>query len=135
MFLPENSLMAESETPESRVPVHPPQAETHHPYGSASPVTTALRPLAQSSRNHQASLIERWMHRLTVLLFVFLCAVIGVLLVILPWRPEWTDNHFLAMDPTLRTVISSAFVRGLCSGLGVLDVWIGFWEAIHYNEG
>jgi hypothetical protein len=135
MFLPESSLMAESEMPSSRVPVHPPEVGTHHPNGSASPMATALPPLVQNSENHHPSVIDRWMHRITVLLFVFLCAVIGVLLVILPWRPEWTDNHFLAMNPTLRTVVSSAFVRGLCSGLGVLDVWIGFWEAIHYHEG
>jgi len=25
-------------------------------------------------------------------------------------------------------------VRGLCSGLGILDIWIGFSEAIHYHE-
>jgi hypothetical protein len=83
---------------------------------------------------HHPGAVDRWLHRLTVLLFVFLCAVIGVLLVILPWRPEWTDNHFLAIDPALRRIVSSPFVRGLASGLGVLDVWIGFWEAIHYHE-
>jgi hypothetical protein len=22
----------------------------------------------------------------------------------------------------------------LCSGLGLLDIWIGFWEAVHYQE-
>ena len=76
-----------------------------------------------------------WIHRITVLLFVFLCASIGVLLVIMPWRPEWTDNRLLLAYPTLREMISSGFVRGVCSGLGILDIWIGFWEAIHYREG
>jgi hypothetical protein len=76
-----------------------------------------------------------WLHRITVLLFVFLCASVGVLLVIMPWRPEWTDNHLLLAYPTLRDLLSSGFVRGLCSGLGILDIWIGFWEAVHYHEG
>jgi hypothetical protein len=31
-------------------------------------------------------------------------------------------------------MLGQGFVRGVCSGLGVLDVWIGFWEAIHYQE-
>ena len=77
---------------------------------------------------------ERWLHRISVLLFVFVCAVLGMLLVILPWRPEWTDNHLLAGYPQLRDVLGLGFVRGLCTGLGILDVWIGFSEAINYHE-
>jgi phage shock protein PspC (stress-responsive transcriptional regulator) len=76
-----------------------------------------------------------WVHRLTVLLFVFVCAVVGVLLVIIPWRPEWTDNRILLAYPGLRSFIANGFVRGVCSGLGMLDIWIGFWEAVHYHEG
>ena len=79
--------------------------------------------------------LELWLHRVTVLLFVFVCAVVGVLLVILPWRPEWTDNRLLLTYPALRALVASGFVRGFCSGLGILDIWIGFWEAIHYHEG
>lgn len=78
--------------------------------------------------------IELWLHRLTVLMFVFVCASVGVLLVILPWRPEWTDNRLLLGNPGLRGVVASGFVRGVCSGLGALDIWIGFWQAVHYHE-
>jgi hypothetical protein len=79
--------------------------------------------------------LDLWLHRVTVLLFVFVCAVVGVLLVILPWRPEWTDNRLLLTYPSLRAVVANGFFRGICSGLGMLDIWIGFWEAIHYHEG
>lgn len=78
---------------------------------------------------------QLWLNRVLVLLFVFFCATVGVLLVILPWRPEWTDNYFLLGSPGLRTFVSNGFVRGLCSGLGVLDIWIGFWEAVHFHDG
>ena len=78
--------------------------------------------------------LDLWLHRITVLLLVFVCAVVGVLLVILPWRPEWTDNRLLLTYPSLRAVVANGFVRGICSGLGMLDIWIGFWEAIHYHE-
>ena len=61
-------------------------------------------------------------------------AVAGVLLVILPWTPEWTDNYLLLSFPWLRTLVTTGFFRGLCSGLGLLDIWIGFWEALHYHE-
>jgi hypothetical protein len=100
----------------------------------------AAPPTATESRpgNHQAvrrrTQLDLWLHRVTVLLFVFVCAVVGVLLVILPWQPEWTDNRLLLAYPSLRTIVASGFVRGICSGLGMLDIWIGFWEAIHYHE-
>lgn len=77
---------------------------------------------------------DLWLHRLTILMLVFVCAVVGVLLVILPWRPEWTDNHLLLEYPALRAFVANGFVRGVCSGLGILDIGIGFWEAIHYHE-
>jgi hypothetical protein len=75
-----------------------------------------------------------WLRRLGVLVFVFVCATIGVMLIILPWRPEWSDNHLLLPFPSLRSIIASGFVRGVCTGLGLLNVWIGFWEAIQYKE-
>src|ERR1700680_1413016 len=94
---------------------------------------TALknRPLDDDPLRHTR--LQLWLHRVLVLLLVFVCAAMGVLLLILPWRPEWTDNHFLLGSPGLRTFVSNGFVRGLCSGLGLLDIWIGFWEAVHYH--
>lgn len=101
------------------------------------PVQTASETsLPQMTRRGggQLSAGRLWLHRILVLLFVFLCAVVGVLLVILPWRPEWTDNYLLLGSPALRSFFASGFVRGLCTGLGALDIWIGFWEAVHYHE-
>ncbi len=80
------------------------------------------------------SVARLWLRRVGVLLFVFLCATLGVMLMILPWRPEWSDNPLLLPYPTLRTVAASGFARGVLTGLGVLNVWIGFWEAIQYQE-
>lgn len=77
---------------------------------------------------------QLWMHRISVFLFVLISAVAGVLLIILPWTPEWTDNYLLLSFPALRSIVSNGFFRGLCSGLGLLDIWIGFWEALHYHE-
>jgi hypothetical protein len=68
------------------------------------------------------------------LLFVTVCATFGVLLVILPWTPRWSDNSLLLASADLRQFVLSGFVRGLASGVGLLDLWLGFWEAIHYHE-
>jgi hypothetical protein len=82
----------------------------------------------------ERSAAHLWLRRVGVLFFVFLCATIGVMLMILPWRPEWADNHLLLPYPTLQAFFASGFTRGICTGLGVLNVWIGFWEAIQYRE-
>lgn len=117
-------------TPFSGVPDKPeerssPQAETR---------TALLDPPGLSAAQPGPSGIQLWMHRISVFLFVLVSAVAGVLLIILPWTPEWTDNYLLLSFPALRSVISNGFFRGLCSGLGLLDIWIGFWEALHYHE-
>ncbi len=75
-----------------------------------------------------------WLRRIGVLLFVFLCATLGVMLMILPWRPEWSENPLLLPYPALHAVMASGFARGVSTGLGLLNVWIGFWEAIQYRE-
>ena len=75
-----------------------------------------------------------WLLRVRALLLVTLCATFGVLLLILPWTPRWTDNPLLLASSTLRDVVSSGFVRGLASGLGLLNLWLGFREAILYHE-
>lgn len=80
------------------------------------------------------SIARLWLRRVGVLLFVFLCATLGVMLMILPWRPEWSENPLLASFPILRSVIASGFARGVATGLGLLNVWIGFSEAIQYRE-
>ena len=98
-----------------------------------TPAKTSLAPVPVSRPS--ASVARLWLRRIGVLLFVFLCATLGVMLMILPWRPEWSDNPLLFSFPTFRAVVASGFVRGVATGLGVLNVWIGFWEAIQYQEG
>jgi hypothetical protein len=84
--------------------------------------------------SHPTSSPRIWLLRVRALLFVTLCATFGVLLVILPWTPRWTDNPLLLSSSALRDIVSSGFVRGLASGLGLLNLWLGFREAIFYHE-
>ncbi len=100
----------------------------------ANTSTALLDPPPSSTAPPPHRSVQLWMHRTSVFLFVLVSAIAGVLLVILPWTPEWTDNYLLLSFPWLRTFISTGFFRGLCSGLGLLDIWIGFWEALHYHE-
>ena len=111
------------------------------PLATGSPSLRELDPPAESparslppAESRRPSAVRLWLRRIGVLLFVFLCATVGVMLIMLPWRPEWTENHLLTAFPTLQAIFSSGFVRGLCTGLGFLNVWIGFQEALRYHE-
>ena len=103
--------------------------------GSSSTSVVEDKPSSSASALTSApNAVLVWLGRIRALLLVTLCATFGVLLVILPWTPKWTDNPLLLGSPDLREIISSGFVRGLASGLGLLNLWLGFWEAIHYHE-
>jgi len=104
------------------------------PSETSVPVVPVQAPVPVSVSRPSPSVARLWLGRIGVLLFVFFCATLGVTLMILPWRPEWSDNPLLLPYPALRAMVSSGFARGLATGLGVLNVWIGFWEAIQYRE-
>jgi hypothetical protein len=122
-------------TPDPKIPIEANTSRPPQPVSTQAEATTALLdpPLPAAQPQTQSS-VHLWLHRTSVFLFVLISAVAGVLLVILPWTPEWTDNYLLLSFPWLRTFVTTGFFRGLCSGLGLLDIWIGFWEALHYHE-
>lgn len=82
----------------------------------------------------QTNPLRRWVNHLAVALFLALCTVLGIWLALVPWSLQWTDNPLLWTHPDLRTFLGYGFVRGLCSGLGILDLWIGIREAAEYYE-
>ncbi len=99
----------------------------------AAPPTgaSASGPVAGPEKENEAPL---WMRRLSLVVFVLCCLEIGLLLVVLPWTRIWTENSLLVGSPRLQVFIQQPFVRGLVSGLGLLDIWLGLWEALHYRE-
>jgi len=120
---------------DNKLPVENGPAAPPQPAPAQTDASTALLDSPSSTLAPPPhSALQLWLHRTSVFLFVLISAIAGVLLVILPWTPEWTDNYLLLSFPWLRTFVSTGFFRGLCSGLGLLDIWIGFWEALHYHE-
>jgi len=113
-----------------------PPAETPAEAGSPLSPISGARPSPSIAHRSIArrSIAHLWFRRIAVLVFVFVCATLGVMLMILPWRPEWSENPLLLPYPTLHALMASGFARGVSTGLGLLNVWIGFWEAIQYRE-
>ncbi len=76
-----------------------------------------------------------WLQRLSLLVLVLFCVYLGVLVAILPWWSRiWDNNTWIQARPALATVLHTGAVRGLISGVGLLDIWIGVSEAVHYRD-
>jgi hypothetical protein len=75
-----------------------------------------------------------WLHRADLFLRVIVRLYIGLILVFLPWTRVWAFNRFFLYYAHVSHVMESGAVRGLVSGLGLLNLWIAISEAIHYKE-
>jgi hypothetical protein len=56
-----------------------------------------------------------------LLLIVFFLEV-GLVLAVAPWSSFWERNYFATALPMLHAVITSAYVRGAISGLGLVNL-------------
>jgi hypothetical protein len=89
--------------------------------------------------------------RLSVVFYIILCLEVGLVLTFLPWvhvlpflpsfgLSDWGDNYFLvyAAHKTgligMQRAVSSGWVRGAVTGLGLLNLGIAFWEIAHFRQ-
>ena len=76
-----------------------------------------------------------WLQRLSLFVLVLFCVYLGILVMLLPWWTRvWDHNMFIQAHPALSAVLHNGAVRGMISGLGLLDIWIGISEAVHYRD-
>jgi hypothetical protein len=76
-----------------------------------------------------------WLQRLSLFVLVLFCVYLGVLVMILPWWTRiWDHNLFIQAHPPLYAILHNGAVRGVISGIGLLDIWIGISEAVHYRD-
>ncbi|HVJ09613.1 MAG TPA: hypothetical protein VM554_14645 [Acidisarcina sp.] len=75
-----------------------------------------------------------WLKRVELFLRVVIRLYIGVLVLLLPWTHLWQDNHFLNYFPQMAHVATLGVVRGIVSGIGLLNLWIALSDAIQYRE-
>lgn len=76
-----------------------------------------------------------WLQRLSLVILVIFCIYLGVIVTVLPWWTSiWDRNPIFNALPRLAHILRLGPVRGIISGLGLLDIWIGVSEAIHYRD-
>jgi len=78
--------------------------------------------------------IPVWMQRANIVMKFLICVWLGMVISVLPWTPAWTDNSLMLSLPKLRAFVSLDFCRGMITGIGLIDIWIGIWEAVHYRD-
>jgi hypothetical protein len=90
--------------------------------------------------------IPRWLVRSELFLRVLLRMYIGLAVCYLPWsakvltffpwsRDLWEQNPLFVQFPTLGIYAANGAVRGLVSGLGLLNLWIAFQDALRHRDG
>jgi len=83
--------------------------------------------------------------KLTVIFFIILCLEAGIALTLLPWMSlgglgDWGDNGLLTFVvsktglPILQTTVASGWFRGAITGLGILNLFIAFWEMANFKQ-
>lgn len=98
------------------------------PHGSAEPSTP--QPQAAPPQQHP----HLWLGRIDLFLRVIVRLYLGLLVVVLPWTHLWDENHLFTLLPQIGWLAASGAVRGIVSGLGILNIWIAVTDAILYRE-
>lgn len=80
--------------------------------------------------------IPHWLVRTELYLRVLLRMYIGLAICYAPWSQLfWDQNPLFVQFPTLAIYAANGAVRGIISGLGLLNIWIALQDAIrHRNE-
>ena len=72
---------------------------------------------------------------MSLFVLVIFCIYLGAIVTVLPWWTSvWDHNLFFTSHPRLWAILRLGPTRGMISGLGLLDIWIGISEAIHYHD-
>lgn len=91
-------------------------------------------PSAQAAKTEPKSHIPTWLLRAELFLRIVIRIYVGVLIFLLPWSKFWDRNPLFLAHPDLGVFASYGAVRGIVSGLGLLNLWIAVTDAIYHRE-
>jgi hypothetical protein len=139
--LPEDKSPGNSQPPFSSI-LQVPQASSKHSVGN-EPLNFDRGITAGESGSNllQAPVTDvshygapRWVTRIFLVIEVMIWVELGMILVVVPWTRAWSDNGLVLNYPRIREFLSINFIRGVVTGIGLLDIWVGVWQAIHYKD-
>ena len=102
------------------------QAPVKSDLSTAEPSPTTGRPEPPPPER-----IPRWLVRMELFLRVMLQMYIGLFVCYMPWwHGFWDQNPIFLQYPAVGAIALNGAVRGLVSGLGLLNLWIAFQDAL-----
>lgn len=94
--------------------------------------THGLQAPTQTHHHH----VPRWLERVELFLRVMLRIYIGLALAYAPWSHSfWDQNPIFLAYPWAGSIATLGAVRGVVSGLGLLNLWIAFQDALRHRDG
>src|ERR1035438_3024367 len=79
--------------------------------------------------------IPRWLERAELFLRVMLRMYIGLAVCYAPWsKMFWDQNPIFVQFPTLSIYAANGAVRGIVSGLGLLNLWFAFRSVLQRRD-
>jgi hypothetical protein len=107
----------------------PPLQRPSSEAGATAPVNELI------SGNQTPPRIPPWLETTELFLRVLLRIYVGVVVCVVPWLPFFWDQNFLfTRFPSLSTYATNGAVRGLVTGLGLLNLWIAFRDVVEKGK-
>lgn len=92
-------------------------------------------PAHSAAAQQQPGGVPRWLRQAERMLAVLVRLYLGLALCFVPWfRPLWDNNPLFLHVPALLPVLTSGAVRGVVSGLGLLNLWLALDGAIRSSK-
>lgn len=66
---------------------------------------------------------------MAAILSVLSSLLVGVILIVVPWTALWETNYLLQPYPAVRALLLSGYMRGMVSGLGLVNIVLALDEA------
>ena len=119
----------------------------------AGPVIIPVNPISRGLSGYQEAgqkpgpeRIPPWLERSELFLRVLLRSYIGLVVCYLPWsaklpmfqplsREFWDQNPLFLQFPVLSVLAANGAVRGIVTGIGLLNLWIAWHDALRDRDG
>ena len=119
------------------------------PESTSSTLTVSPAPLAGAASDpapasasepqgaaHPQHRVPRWLERVELFLRVILRMYIGLAICYAPWSHNfWDQNPIFLQSTSLSDFVRLGAVRGIVSGLGLLNLWFAFQDAVRRRDG
>ncbi len=90
---------------------------------------------AHSPARNAPQRVPHWLVRTEMFLRAMLRIYLGLAVCYLPWNKVfWDQNPLFLQFPTLGVYAANGAVRGVVSGLGILNLWIALRDAIRRRK-